>query len=106
MYLYRTVISTWSHDPSTYNKFITKGITLRDFKKPIDYAVQLTGYELGWIIEFVDAESQPAQGGVLKAVMHDEKGVWLHYKEQSPPRFIEHAHYVKPDTAIKVVPQE
>jgi hypothetical protein len=101
MYLYRTVITEWAHDPGAYNKFIIRGAKVYS----CTHVRYLNHDHRGSVMTFQNPEDMPSNGGILKAVMHDERGTWLRYQETTPPRFIEHAHYVSPNTPIKLVPR-
>lgn len=64
---------------------------------------ELNAQDLGQVIEFEDPKANQVytRRAILKAVMHDEKGSFIRYKDLTKPFPMEYAHYV--DDMIGIV---
>lgn len=107
MYLYRTVIPVRNSVPGLHGLYLRASIPRQVTSNGENYTnqlIDLDGHQIECLIEFADMHDAKVHTpkAILKAVMHDERGTWIRYAELTPPRFIEHAHYVNPLAKVRI----
>lgn len=70
------------------------------------YAYSLTALDLNSVIEFDNPDKTQVytKKALLKAVLHDEKGTFIRYKDLTRPNPMEYAHYIDQLVEIKLTP--